>query len=204
MGLTFYYAPQSSASPVHWTILELGVPCEKVVVDLKQKHQKRPEYLALDPNGRVPVLVHDGVAIFESVAIQLYLGEMFGVEKGLYPAPGPARGEVMRWIVWTNVTVGEALSRYGRNMGMWGLPEDEVNAKAGATAKEELQGLVGIIDRALEGRDYLTGGAFSLADLHVSSWMDYVRMMGIDLAPFSNVAGWVSRCTSRPTYALAE
>ncbi|HNN94371.1 MAG TPA: glutathione S-transferase, partial [Pseudomonadota bacterium] len=104
MSLTFYYSPQSSASPVHWTLEELGIPYEKVVVDIRKGENKTPEYLKINPNGVVPALVHDGVAIFESAAIQIYLGETFGVEKGLYPPPGPARGEVMKWIVWTNVT----------------------------------------------------------------------------------------------------
>ena len=61
MSLTFYYSPQSSASPVHWTLEELGIPYEKVKIDLKENQQKKPEYLKLNPNGRVPLLVHDGV-----------------------------------------------------------------------------------------------------------------------------------------------
>src|SRR4029077_10964638 len=116
--------------------------------------QKEPAFLKLNPNGCVPLLVHDGVPIFESAAIQIYLGETFGVAKGLYPQPGPQRGEVMKWIVWTNATLGEALSRLGRNVGEW-APEDERNAKAGATAKAEIEELLRIVDEALAGQDYL-------------------------------------------------
>ena len=137
MSLTFYYSPQSSASPVHWTLEELGIPYEKVKIDLKANQQKQPEYLKLNPNGRVPLLVHDGVPIFESAAIQLYLGEQFGVAKGLYPPPGPQRGEVMKWVIWTNASIGEAQSRVGRNLGH-SAPEDERNAKAGARARAEV------------------------------------------------------------------
>lgn len=202
MSLIFYYSPQSSASPVHWTLEELGVPYEKVLVDLKAGQQKQPEYLKLNPNGVVPLLVHDGVPIFESAAIQLYLGETFGVDKGLYPPPGPRRGEVMKWIVWTNVTIGEALSRYGRNLGQW-APEDERNAKAGARAKDDVEAQLRVLEGALQGRDYLVGNAFTLADLHLSSWMDYVRMMGFDLGPYAAISAWVSRCTARPACASA-
>ena len=202
MSLTFYYAPHSSASPVHWTLEELGVPYEKVQLDYRAGDLKKPEFLKLNPNAKVPVLVHDGVAIFESAAIQLYLGELFGVAKGLYPAPGPKRGEVMKWIVWTNVTLGEAMSRLGRNVGQW-APEDERNAKAGATAKADIMGLLQVVENTLQGRPYLTGETFTLADLHLASWIDYVRMMQIDLTPYPTLVAWCSRCTSRPACATA-
>jgi len=100
MSLTFYYSPQSSATPVHWTLEELGIPYEKVPIDLKTEQNKQPAFLKLNPNGKVPLIVHDGVPIFESAAIQIYLGETFGVDKGLFPAAGPRRGEAMKWIVW--------------------------------------------------------------------------------------------------------
>ena len=203
MSLTFYFSPQSSASPVRWTLEELGVPYEAVQLDLKAGDQKKPDFLKLNPNGRVPLLVHDGVPIFESAAIQMYLGEQFGVDKGLYPAPGPARGEVMKWIVWTNTTLGDALGRVGRNLGEWAPPEQR-NQKAGQAAKDECGALLKILDDALAGRDYLTGSKISIADLHLASWMDYVRMMQVDLGPYKNVSAWVDRCISRPTYAKAD
>lgn len=203
MSLTFYYSPQSSASPVHWTLDELGVPYEKVVLDLRAGDQRKPEFLKVNPNGRVPALVHDGVAIFESAAIQMYLGELFGVDKGLYPPPGPRRGEVMKWIVWTNASLGEAMSRMGRNIGPW-APEDERNAKAGATAKADVEAMLKIVEQTLEGRDYLTGSSFTLADLHLASWMEYVRMSGLDLAAYPRLSAWVARCTARPAAAAAQ
>jgi glutathione S-transferase len=201
MSLIFYYSPQSSASPVHWTLEELGIPYEKVRIDLKAGEQKKPEFVKLNPNARVPLIVHDGTPIFESAAIQMYLGESFGVDKGLYPPPGPRRGEAMKWIVWTNVSFGDALGRYARNIGHWG-PEDERNEKAGASAKTEVEGLLRIVDEALTGRDYLTGNTFTIADLHLCSWLDYAKMMGIDLAPYKKLTAWQGRCTARPAYKL--
>ena len=197
MSLTFYYSPQSSASPVHWTLEELGVPYEKVQIDLKAGEQKKPDYLKLNPNGRVPLIVHEGTPIFESAAIQMYLGEQFGVDKGLYPKAGPQRGEVMKWIVWTNATLGDAMSRVGRNLGQW-APEDERNAKAGTRAKTEVEDLLRIVEENLKGKQYLTGERFTLADIHLASWMEYVKMMGVDLAPYAQLTAWLGRCTARP------
>lgn len=203
MSLTFYYSPHSSASPVHWTLEELGIPYEKVPIDLKAGQQKQPDFLKLNPNGCVPLLVHDGVPIFESAAIQMHLGETFGVDKGIYPAPGIQRAEVMKWIVWTNATLGEAMSRLGRNVGQW-APEDERNAKAGATAKADVEKMLGIVEGALKGREYLVGKGFTIADLHLASWMEYVRMMGMDLSAYPSVSAWLKRCNSRPACARAN
>src|SRR6185312_8799587 len=80
-------------------------------------------------DGKVLVLVHDGKAIWESAAITLYLGEIFGVAEGLYPEPGPERGEAMKWVVWSNVTLGDAFGRLVRNTSDW-VPAEQHNAKA--------------------------------------------------------------------------
>ena len=72
MSLVFHYAPMSSATPTHWALEELGVPYEKVRLDLRARDQDRPAFRALNPNGKVPLLVHDGVPLFESVAILLH------------------------------------------------------------------------------------------------------------------------------------
>ncbi len=89
MGLTFYFAPQSTASITTLVLEELGIPCERVKLDLRKGETKKPEFLKLNPNGRVPTLVHDGVAIWESAAITIYLGETFGEKAKLWPAAGP-------------------------------------------------------------------------------------------------------------------
>ncbi len=203
MSLIFYYSPQSSATPIHWTLEELGIPYEKVHIDLKAHQNKQPAFLKINPNGKVPVIVHDGVAIFESAAIQIYLGEMFGVEKGLFPAPGPKRGEAMKWIVWCNVSLGEAAGRYARNTASW-VPAEQHNAKAAEAAKVEIDGLMRMLNDAVTERKYLLGDSFTLADLHLTSWMSYLPMMGVDLSPYPAIAPWVTRCTERPACARGD
>ena len=106
MSLIFYNSPMSTASITELVLAELDVPCEKVRVDLKKGETRTPDYLLLNPNGKVPLLVHDGVSIWESAAITLYLGETFGVEKKLYPPPGTKRG-VKNTTTW--VSTGDEL-----------------------------------------------------------------------------------------------
>jgi glutathione S-transferase len=199
MSLTFYFAPMSTASVTAFVLEELAIPVERVKLDLKKGDAKKPEFLALNPNARVPTLVHDGVPIWESAAITMYLGETFGVDKGLYPGPGPERGEAMKWIVWANVTLGGAVYRFAMNTLDW-TPADQHNAKAGEAGRQEMLACLGILDRALEGKPYLLGDAYTLADTHVLSFVDWLQHMQVDTAPFRNVKAWHARGAARPAY----
>jgi glutathione S-transferase len=196
MSLTFYYAPMSTASITELVLEELGVPCEKIKLDIQKGETKKPEFLAVNPNGCVPCIVHDGAVLWESAALTMYLGETFGVERGLYPAPGTRRGEAMKWIVWTNVTLGDAVARLTRNTMSW-YPDDQKNALAGEAAMKDIAKCLGVLNQSLEGKQFLTG-AFTLADTHLNSFCDWLRHMKIDFAPFPNVIAWGARCSDRP------
>jgi glutathione S-transferase len=202
MSLDFYYAPMSSATPIHWALEELGVPYEKVKIDLEAGEQKKPEYLSINPNGKVPAIMHDGVAIWESAAIMIYLGETFGTDKGLFPALGPARGEAMKWIVWANATLGEAASRHRRNSSDK-ISVELRNPRAAAQAKDDLATLVAMLDKTLTGQDYLVENKFSLTDVHVASFVAYIGMSGIEMTGYKAVMQWKDRCIGRPAYVRA-
>lgn len=200
MNLAFYYSPMSSSNRIHWALEELGVPYEKIKVDLGVGAQKKPEYLALNPNGKVPLLVADGHPIFESLAILIFLGEQFGTEKGLYPQPGLERAEALKWMAWGSVSFGEALFRFLRNTSER-FPAEEKNEKAAAAAKNELSAYLTTLDKALEGKDYLLGPNFSLVDLSLASVFPFMARLGIDTNPYKNVNAWVGRCVTRPALA---
>jgi glutathione S-transferase len=198
MSLVFYCAPMSTASITELVLEELGVPHDRVTLDIQKGDTKKGEFLAINPNGKVPWIVHDGVPLWESAALTMYLGELFGVERGLYPAPGPKRGVAMQWIVWTNVTLGDAVSRLTRQTTDW-FPDDQKNAKAGEAARADVDDCLRILDGALGGKQFLLGG-FSLADTHVATFCDWLRMMKIDFAPFPHLLAWSDRCRARPAY----
>jgi glutathione S-transferase len=200
MSLVFYYAPNSSAVTVHWALEELGIPYQKVKIDLQAREQDKADYLALNPNGKVPLLVHDGTPIFESAAIMIHLGETFGVEKKLFPPPGLRRAEALKWIVWVNASLQEALSRYQHNTASY-FPAEMHNAKAAEKAKGEVERHLDVLDRALAGKSWLVGDAFSLADVHTAGWAAYVGLCGFTLPP--NVDAWVKRVSARPGFGKA-
>ena len=198
MSLTFYRAPMSTASITERVLEELGIPCERVHLDIGNGDTKKPEFLKLNPNGKVPTIVHDGTAIWESAAITIYLGETFGTEKKLYPAPGPKRGEAMKWIVWTNATLGDAVGRFTRNTMDW-HPADQQNAKAGEAAKKEIGECLRILDESLRGKQFLVGD-YTLADTHLNAIIDWLRQMKIDFTSYAHVTAWGQRCCARPAY----
>ncbi|HEY1816517.1 MAG TPA: glutathione S-transferase family protein [Kofleriaceae bacterium] len=195
MSITFYYAPMSTASITELVIEELGIPVEKVKMDLRAGDTKKPDYLKLDPNGRVPCIVHDGTPIWESAAITIYLGELFGTAKKLWPEAGPRRGEAMKWVVWTNVSLGEAMYRRGHS-GDWVAPEMK-HEKMHAQATADVGKLLGILDAALAGKQFLLG-EYTLADAHVCSIVDWIHHSKIDFSTLANVTAWVERCHARP------
>jgi glutathione S-transferase len=201
MSLAFYDAPMSTATITQIVLEELGVAVEKVRVDIRKGESHTPEFLRLNPNGKVPLVVHDGTPIWESVAITTYLGEVFGVEKGLYPAAGPKRGEPMKWIAWTGVTFGAAVGRWLYNSSQWAPPEQH-NAKAAEAGLAEVHQCLRLLDEALDGRTFLVGD-YSLADTHVNSFTDWLRFMQMDLAAYPRLNAWSQRCAARPAHGRA-
>jgi glutathione S-transferase len=197
MSLTYYYAPMSTAVRATWAIEELGVPCERVHLDIRKGETKTAEFLALNPNGGVPLLVVDGLPIFESTAILLYLGETYGVDKGLYPPPGLGRAEVLRWVIWANVGFFDPINRWMRNTASY-IPADQHNAKAAEAAKIDLASAMKVLDDALAGKTYLVGEKFGLADLAISSYLGWLQFSGYDYSAFANVKAWGARCLGRP------
>lgn len=212
MSLVFYTAPLSTASITEGVLAELGISCERVKLDIGAGDTRTPAFLAINPNGRVPVIVHDGTPVWESAAITMYLGETFGVEAGLYPGPGPARGEAMKWITWSNVTLAEAGGRLSASLpsGSTGaveagsrdwVPAEQRSARALERARADLAVCLRILDDALEGRSFLLG-SYSLADTHLQGFVGWLGTMDPELERFPNVTGWMARCSERP--ALAE
>ena len=202
MKMVLYYAPMSSATRVYWALEELGVPFEKVKVDLSKGEQRNADFLKLNPNGKVPTLVVDGHPIFESSAMLIWLGETFGVEKGLFPAAGKERLDALKWLAWGAVTFGEAVFRYLSNSSdRW--PAEMKNAKVAERARADIDHLLAILDEALEGRDYLLGSAFTLVDCGVATLIPFLMRLGVDVSQKPNVTAWVGRCTSRPALARA-
>jgi glutathione S-transferase len=186
MTLTFYFAPNSTANITEAVLAELQVPVNRVQVDLKDK---KPDFVAVNPNGRVPTIVHDGVSIWESAAITLYLGETFGVEKKLFPGPGTKRGEAMKWVVWSNVSLASA------TMGLFG---STAGSDGHNKAVSQVLDLLKILDEVLQKNAFILGSEYSLVDTHLHSIVAWIKMMKVDTQHLAGVEKWYGQCEKRP------
>lgn len=199
MSIVFYWHPMSSATPVACALAELAVPHERVKVDIKAGEQRRPAFLALNPNGKVPTLAVDGAPMFEALAIQLWLGERYGVERGLWPAAGtPERLLAMSWCAWSYVSYGAAVMRLY-------LATQGEDARGGAEAERVLRdvdALLEVLDGHLSRQPWVLGAAYSLADLVVGSVIGYSAYLGARVASHPHVQDWLGRVQARPAMQI--
>jgi glutathione S-transferase len=203
--IKFYYSPQSSATRVHIALEELGEPYEKMRIHLDKGDQKKPEFLAINPNGKVPALVDGDVKMFESLAICCYLGDKYGAAKGLWPKAGtPEHAEALTWMFWLVNEPQPALMdvvMHGADVH-WAYPKEHKSAFLVGEGKTHWDETMAILDKRLEGREWLLGKTFSLADVAVGSGVAMGPMFaGLPLP--KNVGAWCGRLQARPAFGRA-
>ena len=203
MSIRLYGWPRSTASRVHWALEELGVKYEYVTLDRKKGENRTPEYLAINPSGKVPGLVDDGQAYFESTAIVLHLGETYGRERGLWPTADAARAEALCWTVWGTTELHLYVMQWlyhGVDTMVSYAPADRSKATADYN-HGQVQRLLDALETRLTGRDYILGASFSLADIPAASALLLALELGGSVEGRKNVAAWVERCRARPAFA---
>jgi glutathione S-transferase len=202
MSIVFYYAPWSSASPVASALAELGVPHEAVKFDLAKGDQKKPDFLALNPNGKVPTLVVDGAPMFEAVAIMTWLGEKFGVQKKLWPRAGtPEHLQALSWSAWSYVSYAGALGLLAAATSER-VSKDMHNAAQAAYAHTLLKGMLDVLDARLAKQGHILGADYSLADLIVASVIGYGVHVGQPVDAHPRVKAWVDAFQKREAYQI--
>ena len=162
------------------------------ILDLSAREQKEPEFLAVNPNGRIPAIVHhkDGrdIRVFESGAVLLYLAETFG---GLLPADPAARIEAIAWTYFQTGGIGP-------NMGQAGYAKRQEDTASFERFNKESHRLVSVMEGALSDNDYLAG-EYSIAEIMNFGWLDRASdYFGFDLTPYPNVRDWLTRINDRP------
>jgi glutathione S-transferase len=183
---------------------ELGLSLESVHVDLLNGGSRTDAFLAMNPNGRVPVLVDDDFILNESTAIMRYLSAKNG--GALVPTTLRGQADVDRWLAWQLAHLGPAMSKVAfervvKKVTGQGAPDEA----AIATGSAEFAKLSALLDGALEARDYLAG-ALSLADFGLAAHYSLASMCGLDLVPFPRVSAWLARVLGRDSMkrALAD
>ncbi len=188
--LELYTAATPNGYKVSVTLEELGLPYVFHTVNLTAGAQKTPEFLALNPNGRIPVLVDDGFPVFESGAILLYLAEKTGK---LMPTDSHGRSRVVQWLMFQMGGIGPMMGQ--ANVFYRYFPEriqPAIDRYHG-----EVKRLFGVLDAHLAQNEWLAGD-YSIADIANWCWTRTARWSGVDPEPFENMARWHRAIAIRP------
>jgi glutathione S-transferase len=198
MTYTLYYSPGAASFAVHWMLIEMGAPFDAALTDIEAGAQRDPEYLRLNPAGRVPTLVIDGAAHHESAALLMLLSERHP-EAGFAPPPGaPDRADWLEQMIFLANTVLPAM----RDWFYAGTDGDASGADAvQAIARSRLEAAWDQLDaRFQDGRTYMVGDRLSTADFLAVMLMRWTRNMPRPATGWPNLKPYIERMRAMPSF----
>ena len=195
--IVLYGHPYSRAHRVMWMLKELALPFEHIPTAFFGGATRTPEFLAINPNGRVPVLVDDGLVLVESMAINLYLTRRY---RGPL-APANAREEALatQWSFWAVTEVEKPLLLAAANLRLF--PEGGRDRAQAELALAKLDRPFRVLDAHLTEQPRLLGDRFTVADLSVAALMSLVPIAGVPVTRYPALSAWLDRCLDRPAAA---
>jgi glutathione S-transferase len=193
LTLRIYGIARTRAFRAIWMAEELGLAYEHLPIEIGDAGVRAPEFLRLNPNGRLPFIDDGGFVLFESLAITLYLAKKYSAGK-LYPGTLECEAKAWQWTSW-------ALNEVDRGVNIWSLhsvrlPPAERDAAKRDEALKVVAAPFKVLDAALATQDYLLGGDFTVADLNVAAVIS--RAVDMDLTAAPNLKAWLTRCLERP------
>lgn len=191
--LQIYGTAPSRAFRTLWMAEELGLAYTHHPVNTRGG-TRTPEFLALNPNGHVPVIQDGALVLCESMAINLYLARKHG--KRLWPDNLADEGRAYQWTFWAVNELEGLLIEVLLNRLL--LAPDKRDEAAAIRAIEEMQKPLAVLESALATSDYLLGPAFTVADLNVASVLSWARVGKVDLSAYAKVTAWLRQCFARP------
>ncbi len=200
--IELHFWPTPNGWKISIALEEMDLPYELKPVAIGEGAQFKPEFLKISPNNRMPAIVDpngpDGkpISVFESGAILQYLGRKTGQ---FYPKDERARVQVDEWLFWQMAGVGPMFGQasHFRNYAPK-LVDDPVKIEYSVQRyNNEVNRLCGVLDRRLDGRDYVAG-EYSIADMALYPWVKLAMLYGQDMAAFARVSAWLDRIAARP------
>ena len=180
--LKLYGGARSRASIVQWYLEEIAAPYEFVLLDMQAKAHLEPDFLAINPMGKVPAIADGDFHLWESGAILIYLAQKFGK----MPASLDQQAEIWQWVFFANATLGPGIF-------------------VEASRDREVPRLLTPLNQIFQNQPFLLGSEFSVADAAVGSILCYIPMMlqQLDLSPYPAVLDYIKRISERPAFQKA-
>ena len=181
---------------------EAGVDYDLTFVDFSKREQKDPAYMQLNPNGRIPTIVdrsNSDFAVFESGAILWYLAEKYGV---FLPEAANDRSEVLQWLMFQMSGVGPMMGQamYFQRIA---APNGEEHPFAIKRYRDETRRLLEVLNTRLEGREWLAGGGYSIADMATYPWARAYPWARVGIDGLDHLSAWFARIDARPAVQKA-
>jgi glutathione S-transferase len=196
--IKLYGLAASRTVRVIWMLQELKLTYDHDPISFADPRLKESPYVDINPNARIPSLVVDGFAIYESLAINQYLAEKFGGP--LAPTNAEERGLAAQWSLWVMTEVDKDITIWAFNALV--KPEAERDANAARVALENLQRPLRSLERSLASQEFLMGKRFTVADLNVAATL--YRGLAMDLSAYPKVSQWLKACWSREAAIAAR
>lgn len=179
--LKLYGGARSRASIVQWYLEELGIPYEFILLDLQAGEHRQPEYLAINPIGKVPAIVDGDFQLWESGAILFYLAQKYGN----LPSSLEEQAKINQWILFGNATLGPGIF-------------------VEANREREMPKLMTPLNQILAKQPFLLGDELSVVDVAVGSILSYIPiMLKLDLSEYPAVVDYIQRISERPAFQKA-
>ncbi|MES2870455.1 MAG: glutathione S-transferase family protein [Pseudomonadota bacterium] len=191
--ITLYSDSSPNGFKITIALQELGLPYKLNHVKIDQGENRHPEFLRLNPHGRIPVLVDDvnGITLFESAAILLYLADMTGQ---LLPSPPNTRWEAIQWLMFNAASVGPIMGQRVH----FELFADDKNPQAIARYRRLVNEAFTTLDSRLAVHPYLAGQEYSIADIAQFGWTHIAHIIGFDFSEHKHLSAWHERVAARP------
>lgn len=196
--IDLYYWPTPNGHKIVMALEELGLEYELKFVDIGAEEQFKPDFLAISPNNKMPAIIdHDGpdggkISVFESGAILLYLAE----KTGRLISPDPRlRVQTLEWLNWQMGGFGPMLGQAHH----FNFYAREKIAYAMTRYSNEANRLYGVLNKRLEGRDFVVGEALSIADIAILPWTRSYDRQHVDIDAYPHVKRWISELNKRPS-----
>ena len=171
---------------------EIGLPYTVHSIDISKDEQFAPDFLKISPNNRIPAIVDrdTGISVFETGALMIYLADKTGK---LLPKEGAARYQVIEWLMWQMGGIGPMLGQAHHfikyNKGKAPYAEERYSKEANR--------LYGVLDRRLQGRDFVAGD-YSIADIAIWPWISRFEWQEVNMKQYPNVKRWYEAIAARP------
>jgi glutathione S-transferase len=200
MSLVIHGTPRSRTIRNLWMAHELAIPFTHADVGFGETGSRSPAFLAINPNGHVPAIVDDGVAIWESLAINLYLARKHGGP--LAPATIGEEGQMLSWTLWAATELETHAPQAMYHTALY--PPEQRDPAVVTKALDALVAPLAVLDAALaKGHGHLVGDRFTVADLNVACCIFYLRFTPQALAGLDHVRAWYAACVTRPAAITA-